>query len=90
MSTDKFNYGHGFQVKTIACLLTDRAFVQQVSDILLPEFFESESNQWIVEVISKYFQEYSSLPTLDVFKIKCQEIERDLIRTGVIESLKYA
>lgn len=90
MSTDKFNYGHGFQVKTIACLLTDRAFVQQVSDILLPEFFESESNQWIVEVISKYFQEYSSLPTLDVFKIKCQEIERDLIRTGVIESLKDA
>lgn len=90
MSTDKFNYGHSFQVKTIACLLTDRAFVQQVSDILLPEFFESESNQWIVEVISKYFQEYNSLPTLDVFKIKCQDIERDLIRTGVIESLKDA
>ena len=41
--TDKLNnFGHGFQVKTISALLTDKAYLQQVADILLPEFFESE------------------------------------------------
>ena len=87
---EKFSYGYGFQVKTVSCLLTDRSFVQQVSDILLPEFFESESNQWIVEIIVKYFQEYGSLPTLDVFKIKTQEVERDVLKAAIVESLKDA
>lgn len=83
-------YGHGFQTKIISSLLSDRTFLQQVSDILLPEFFESEANQWIVETIIKYFNEYKSVPTLDVFKSKVQDIERELVRTTVVESLKDA
>ena len=82
------NYGHGFQIKTISSLLSDKAFLQQVSDILLPEFFESEANQWIVETIVKYFHEYKSSPTLDVFKIKVQEIDRDVVKASIIDSLK--
>lgn len=88
--SEKLNYGHGFQIKTISCLLTDRSFLQQVSDILLPEFFESESNQWIVDTILKYFQEYGSAPTLDVFKIKFEEIEREVVKVAVVDSLKEA
>lgn len=88
--SDKFNYGYNFQVKTIACLLTDRAFIQQVSDILQPEFFESEANQWIVSVTIKYFIEYGTAPTLDVFKIKVQDIDRDVFKTAIIEALKDA
>ena len=42
------NFGHGFQVKIVSSLLTDKAFLQQVADILLPEFFESEANQWVL------------------------------------------
>jgi replicative DNA helicase len=87
---DKFSYGYGFQVKTVSCLLTDKSFVQQVSDILLPEFFESESNQWIVELIIKYFQEYGTIPTLDVFKIKVQDVDREVLKTAIIEGLKDA
>ena len=61
MSDKLSNYGHGFQVKTISSLLSNKAFLQQVSDILLPEFFESEANQWIVETIVKYFHEYKPI-----------------------------
>lgn len=84
------NYGYGFQTKSIAALLTDRSFLQQVSDILLPEFFESEASQWIVETIVKYFHDYNAAPTLDVFKIKVQDIDREIVKTSIIETLKDA
>ena len=88
MSDKLSNFGYGFQIKIISSLLTDKPFLQQVSDILLPEFFESEANQWIVDTTVKYFNEYKTAPTLDVFKIKVQEIERDVVKTSIIESLK--
>ena len=88
MSDKLSNFGHGFQVKIISSLLTDKAFLQQVTDILLPEFFESDANQWIIETISSYFREYKTAPTLDVFKIKVQDVDRDVLKTSVIETLK--
>jgi hypothetical protein len=88
MSDKLSNFGYGFQIKIISSLLTDKPFLQQVSDILLPEFFESEANQWIVETTVKYFNEYKTAPTLDVFKIKVQDIDREVVKTAIIESLK--
>lgn len=81
-------YGHNFQVKVISSLLTDRVFLQQVSDILSPDYFESQANQWIVETIKKYFVEYSSIPTLDVFKIKTQEESSDILKTSIVDNLR--
>jgi replicative DNA helicase len=88
MSEKLSNFGYNFQVKVVASLLTDRPFLQQVTDILLPEFFESEANQWIIETIIKYFQEYTTAPTLDVFKIKLQDIDNEVLKTSVVETLK--
>lgn len=82
------NFGYSFQIKTISSLLTDKAFLQQVSDILLPEFFDSEATQWIVQTTVQYFQDYKTPPTLDVFKIKVQEIDRDVAKASIIETLK--
>jgi hypothetical protein len=90
MSDKLTNFGYGFQIKVVSSLLTDKAFLQQVTDILLPDFFESEANQWIVETINKYFREYKVPPTLDVFKIKVQEIDRDVLKASIIECLKDA
>ena len=84
MSDKLSNFGHGFQVKIVSSLLTDKAFLQQVADILLPDFFESEANQWIVETIVKYFNEYTCAPTLDVFKIKMNDKTKRRPRTNVI------
>lgn len=82
------SYGHSFQIKTISSLLTNKSFLQQVSDILVPDFFESEANQWIVDNILQYFRSYKTSPTLDVFKIKIQEVDQEVLRTSILESLK--
>ena len=38
-------FGPTFQSKVLASLLGDNQFIGQISDILEPEFFESESNK---------------------------------------------
>ena len=81
-------YGHNFQIKVISALLTDRIFLQQVSDILSPDYFESQANQWIVDIVKEYFVEYNSIPTLDVFKIKVQSETNDILKASVIDNLK--
>lgn len=86
---DKLNqYGHSFQIKVISSLLTDKSFIQQVSDILYPDFFESEANNWIVSEIQSYYMKFKSIPTLDVFKIKLQEVDKEILKSTVIETLK--
>ena len=43
--TDKLSeYGYGFQVKVLSAMFTDRIFLQQIADIIQPDYFESDSN----------------------------------------------
>jgi len=87
--TDTFSkYGYSFQIKLIAALFKDRLFLQQVSDILKPEFMESESNKWIVETVINYFTEYSSLPTLEVMKVRLDDVDNDVLKTTIVDTLK--
>ena len=73
---DKLSYfGYSFQIKVMASLFTDKQFIQKVSDILDPTYFESESMQWVVKQILKYYLEYKEAPTLEVMKVKLSEIE---------------
>ena len=44
------DFGYNFQVKLIAALLTDKNFLQQISDILDPKYFESEATAFIVKL----------------------------------------
>ena len=56
--TDRLSsYGYAFQIKVITSLLTDKSFLQQISDILSPKYFESDANNWIVTTIQEYFEE---------------------------------
>jgi len=87
--TDTFSkFGYSFQIKLIAALFKDRAFLQQICDILKPEFMESESNQWLIKTIVDYFDEYSSLPTLEVMKVKLDDVDNDVLKTTIIDTLK--
>jgi len=81
-------YGNNFQTKVISSLLIDRPFLQQVSDILDIDYFSSGCSKWIVKVILKYFNEYKTQPTLDVLKIKVNEITIDVLKTTVVENLR--
>ena len=85
---EKFQYGYSFQTKLIACLFKDRAFLQQIMDILDPVYFESEANITIVDNIKEYFQEYKQPPTMEVMSVKVKELENDMLRTQVVEHLK--
>jgi len=87
--TDTFSkFGYSFQIKLIAALFKDRAFLQQICDILKPEFMESEDKQWIIKTIVDYFDEYSSLPTLEVMKVKLDDVDNDVLKTTIIDTLK--
>lgn len=87
-------YGSGFQNKVLAVLMKDRAFLQQVHDIIDPRFFSSESAQWLARTTLDYFNKYKSPPTLEVLKVELDQIDIDMLKTTVVENirdvLKYA
>ena len=91
--TDKLSeYGWGFQVKVIAAMFTDRIFLQQIADIIQPNYFESDANIWLLEVVLNHFREYKSPPTKDVFKVKLTELSDDgpeaVMKAAILEQLK--
>ena len=87
--TDKLSeYGWGFQVKVIAAMFTDRIFLQQIADIIQPDYFESDSNSWLLEVILDHFRQYKAPPTKDVLKVKITEIDNDILKASIMEQLK--
>jgi len=81
-------FGSEFQYKCIACLLGDKIFIERISDILDPKSFETDAQQWIVQTTQEYFIKYKDIPTLNVFKIKVDAIESDILRKSVVDQLK--
>jgi hypothetical protein len=89
MSESTFTqFGSGFQSKVISSILSDQKFISTISDILEPQYFDSEANKWLVENIKKYFFEYKTVPTLEVLKIKIDSINNDILQISVIDNLK--
>tara|TARA_B100001094_G_scaffold297144_1_gene319917 strand:- start:123 stop:1478 length:1356 start_codon:yes stop_codon:yes gene_type:complete len=84
------SYGYAFQIKVITSLLTDKSFLQQISDILVPTYFESEANNWIVETILEYQKEYNASPTLEVMKVKMEKVDHDVLKEQIVAHLKDA
>ena len=41
-------YGHSFQTKAIGILITDRDFLQQIADIVSPDYFDNDAGKWII------------------------------------------
>lgn len=80
-------FGAEFQTKCVASLLADRAFLERIMDILLPEYFESDANKWIVGEITSYFLQYKDIPTPVVFKLRLDTIDNDVLRTQVKEQI---
>jgi len=66
-------YGHTFQVKSIACLMTDIGFMGQIYDILDESHFDNDALKWIVKECKLYYNEYKKLSKLEVFKVKTND-----------------
>ena len=87
--TDKLTeFGHTFQIKSIACLMTNQTFLEQIHDILDDKHYDNDSLKWIIKECKTYFDEYRKCITLDVFKVKTSEIENDILKLSIIENLK--
>jgi hypothetical protein len=81
-------YGQSYQTKVVTNLVTDRPFLEQVSDILETKYFESDTNKWIVELTRKYFGKYKNTPTTDFFKTEIQKITDKALQQNVLSQLK--
>ena len=87
--SDTFNtYGFSFQIKLLASLFNNKIFLQQISDILDSNYFESDSNKWIATTVIDYFNEYKSSPTLEVMKVRVDSVDNEVLKTGIIDTLK--
>ena len=89
--TDRLSsYGYSFQIKVITSLFTDKLFLQQIADILLPSYFESDANNWIVNSILEYNKQYKTTPTLEVMKVKLDDVDHDVLKEQIKGHLKDA
>ena len=82
------DFGHTFQIKSISALMKNQTFLEQIHDILDEKHFDSDGLKWIVKECKKYYDEYRKCITLDVFKVKTQEVENDVLKVAIIENLK--
>ncbi len=80
-------FSNTFQIKVISSLLGDRVFTRQVFDILKPQYFDSEASEWLVKEIMSYMDTYETLPTLDVLKVKINSVERDVLKTSIVDRI---
>jgi len=90
MSETLVKYGTSFQSKIIASLITDNKFTKQIVDILDVSYFDSESNKFIIKSIQDYFTKYKSTPTMEALKVFVDDIENDVLKSGVIDFLRQA
>lgn len=82
-------FGPSFQAKAVAVMLNSPEFLSQSFDVINPNFFELDANQWIVRTTLDYFHDYKALPTLEVFKVEMnKEVKDDTLRAGIVESLR--
>ena len=82
------DFGHTFQIKSISALMKNQTFLEQIHDILDEKHFDSDSLKWVVKECKKYYDEYRKCITLDVFKVKTQEVENDILKVAIVENLK--
>ncbi len=75
MANNLTEYGHTFQAKSIACLMTDVSFMAQIYDILDESHFDNDALKWIVKECKLYYNEYKKPITLDVFKVKVNDMD---------------
>ena len=88
MTNKLSDFGHTFQIKSVSCLMSDSGFIAQIYDILDEKHYDSDSLKWIIKECKLYYDEYKAPITLDVFKVKVQDIHNDILKTTIVETLK--
>ena len=82
-------YGQSFQSKVLSALLVDGKFLDTISEITTPKFFEHDASKWIVSEILEYHEVYRQPPTLDVFKSQLSKVDNVILKKTVIDQLRH-
>ena len=83
-------YGKVFQDKCIGILVSDRAFLERIVEILSSDYFETDSQKWVIKFVMEYFPKYQEIPTMSVFAVETQKIVDTVLQVAVIEQVKAA
>jgi replicative DNA helicase len=83
-------YGPGFQIKVISSLLTHKEFLLNVHDTLVDDYFENQSQKWIINELLKYYDKYHCPPTMEVLKVELKKIDNEVLQVSIKEQLKEA
>lgn len=81
-------FGKGFQLKVLGSLLTDKAFLLNVRDVLSDSYFDADSHKWIINQICNYYDKYHTTVTMDVLKIELQKLENEVLQVALKEELR--
>ena len=76
-------YGNSFQTKVLSCLLTDKAFLQNMSDSVTEEYFENQGQKWIINEILKYYDKYHTTISMDILKVEMKKLENEVLKVSV-------
>ncbi len=90
MSESLIKYGTSFQSKIITSLIVDTKFIKTIGDILEVSYFDSDSNKFLVKSIIDYFKKYKSPPTMEALKVVIDDVENDVLKTSIVDSLRGA
>jgi replicative DNA helicase len=82
-------YGQSFQSKVLSALLVDGKFLDTISEITTPKFFENDASKWIVSEILEYHEGYRQPPTLDVFKSQLSKVDNPILKKTVVDQLRH-
>ena len=83
-------YGKGFQLKVIKSLLTDKYFLLSVRDLIRPEYFDLDTHRWIIEAITRYFDEYHTTLSMDILAIEVKKVQNEILKVALKDELKHA
>jgi replicative DNA helicase len=83
-------YGTSFQVKVISSLLTHKEFLQNINDILSPEYFSNHAHSWIINQILDYYEKYHTTPTMEVLKVEMKKVSNEVLQLSIKEQLREA
>ena len=81
-------YGFNFQVKFIVCLITDKLFLEQIYDILDEKYLGNDAFKWLVKEIKEHYSKYKKVMTMDVFKVQVGEVDNDLLKQNILDTLR--
>ena len=90
MSESLTQYGTNFQSKMLTSLITDVKYTKQILDILEINYFDSDSNKFLIKSIKDYFKKYKTTPTMEALKVLIDEVDNDVLKTSIVDSLRGA